>query len=118
MTRNSLFFTELKECSVVHVTYGGGVKGKVLGKGNINRSNTPVLNDVRLVEGLSRNLINISLLCDQRFVVNFSKENCKVLSQDKCIVVTGTRLSDNYYHWDNDLKNLVCNLSKSVKALL
>lgn len=64
MTENSLFFTKSKECSGIYVTFSDGVKGKVVGKGNINRSDIPILNEVRLVEGLSTNLISISQRCD------------------------------------------------------
>ncbi|KAA0065475.1 putative Polyprotein [Cucumis melo var. makuwa] len=40
------------ECNAGHVsTFGDGVKGKVVGKGNINRSGAPALIEVRLVEG-------------------------------------------------------------------
>lgn len=49
---SSLYFTDLKECNAGHVsTFGDGVKGKVVGKGNINRSGAPALIEVRLVEG-------------------------------------------------------------------
>ncbi|KAA0051013.1 hypothetical protein E5676_scaffold675G00900 [Cucumis melo var. makuwa] len=65
--RNSLFFTDLKESKTGQVTFGDGVQGKVIGKGYFDRSGTPNLHDVILVEGLSTNLISISQLCDQGF---------------------------------------------------
>ncbi|KAA0035442.1 putative mitochondrial protein [Cucumis melo var. makuwa] len=50
------------------VTFGG-VKGNVIGKGNIGLPNTLKLNNVRLVEGLSANLISISQLCDEGYSI-------------------------------------------------
>lgn len=32
--------------------------------------------------------------------------------------MTGTHLIDNFYQWDNDLKNLMCNLSKFDEVVL
>lgn len=95
------------------MTFGDGV-GKVVGKGNIDRYDAPILNDVRLVEGLSVNLISISQLCNQGFLVSFSKEKCEVLNQEKCIVRIDTQLSDNCYHWENVLKNFVCAIYQSL----
>lgn len=63
MTRNSSFFFEFKEYSAGNVTFGDGVKGKVLGKENICKPGLPDLQDVRLVKGLLVNLISISQLC-------------------------------------------------------
>lgn len=71
MIGNSLSFAELKECSVGYVTFGDGVKGTVVRKGNIDRFGALVLSNVRLVEGLSTNLISISQLCNEGFMVNF-----------------------------------------------
>lgn len=69
--------TELEKCSTGHVTFGDGVTGNVVGKGNINRSNASILNDTKLIEGLSANLISISQLCDQVFVSASLKKSVK-----------------------------------------
>lgn len=37
MTCNSAFFTDFKECNIEYITFGDGLKGKVLGKGNISQ---------------------------------------------------------------------------------
>lgn len=58
------------------VTFGG-VKGNVIGKGNIGLPNTLKLNNVRLVEGLSANLISISQLCDEGYSISTPKRNVK-----------------------------------------
>ncbi|KAA0060049.1 F9C16.17 [Cucumis melo var. makuwa] len=67
MTGNIDFFSELSECKVGSVVFGHGGKGKIIGKGTINRPGLPFLLDVRLVQGLSANLTSISQLCDQGY---------------------------------------------------
>lgn len=82
MTGNSLLFTELHEFRIGRVTFGDGVKGNVTGKGNIDLPSVAKLNNVKLVEGLSANLISISQLCDEGYSVKFSKEKCEVLNSE------------------------------------
>ena len=60
MTGNRSFFSELKECTSGHVTFGDGVRGRIIAKGNIAKDNLPCLNDVRYVDGLKANLISVS----------------------------------------------------------
>ncbi|TYJ98065.1 putative retroelement [Cucumis melo var. makuwa] len=57
MIDNSLMFTDLIDCRIGQVTFGDEVKGNVIGKGNIDLLEAPKLKNVRLVEGLSANLI-------------------------------------------------------------
>ncbi|TYJ95519.1 gag-pol polyprotein [Cucumis melo var. makuwa] len=71
---------------------------KILVKGNIEKYNVPCLNDVRYVEGLKANLISVSQLGDQGYIVNFSKDDCIVISTDKRVVMSGCRQADNCYH--------------------
>lgn len=92
------------------VTFGG-VKGNVIGKGNIDLPNTLKLNNVRLVEGLSANLISISQLCDEGYSIKYSKKKCEVLNSEQTTVMLGSRLLDNYYHWDHASQEMKCNLS-------
>ncbi|KAA0039632.1 gag-pol polyprotein [Cucumis melo var. makuwa] len=71
---------------------------RILVKGNIEKYNVPCLNDVRYVEGLKANLISVSQLGDQGYIVNFSKDDCIVISTDKRVVMSGCRQADNCYH--------------------
>ncbi|KAL0560690.1 hypothetical protein IC582_001101 [Cucumis melo] len=114
MTGNADFFSELSECKAGSVVFGDGGKGKIIGKGTINRPGLPFLLDVRLVQGLSANLISTSQLCDQGYKVNFSKDRCNVLDGQNKVFLSGTRLSDNCYHWDAEVT--LCNLSKVEEA--
>lgn len=60
MTRNFAFFSEFKEGSFGYIIIGDGAKDKVLAEGKICKPNLLELQDVRLVKGLSANLISIS----------------------------------------------------------
>ena len=91
-------FSILEESKTYQVTFGDGVQGNVIDKGNINHSGALNLIDVKLVEGLSTNLISVSQLYDQ--------------DSENHTIMTGTRLSDNYYHWDKNIKNLMYDLLK------
>ena len=46
MIGNRPFFSELKECSSGHVTFGDGAKERIVAKDNIEKYNLPCLNDV------------------------------------------------------------------------
>lgn len=39
-------------------------------------------------------------MCDEGYSVKFSKEKCEVLNSKLKIVMLGTKLSNNCYHWD------------------
>ncbi|TYK07190.1 gag-pol polyprotein [Cucumis melo var. makuwa] len=62
---NADFFSDLIECKVGLVVFEDGGKGKIIGKGTINRLGLPFLLNVRLLQGLAANLISISQLCDK-----------------------------------------------------
>ncbi|XP_073024178.1 uncharacterized protein [Primulina eburnea] len=85
------------------VTYGGGEKGRIVGKGTLNVEGLPRLHNVLHVEGLNSNLINISQLCDDNFFVKFDKHNCEVFDESNVCIMTGTRSSDNCYQIGEDL---------------
>ncbi|XP_073063983.1 uncharacterized protein [Primulina eburnea] len=93
-----------------HVTYGGGAKGRIAGKGTLNNvDGLPNLHNVLYVEGLNSNLISISQLCDDGLHVKFDKDNCEVFDNTNTRILTGTRSADNCYQLGEDL---VCNHSK------
>ncbi|XP_050935673.1 uncharacterized protein LOC107991877 [Cucumis melo] len=94
-TENAAFFSKLRERNVGSLVFGDGGKGRI---------------------GLSANLISISQLCDQGYHVSFSKDRCNVVDNQNKIFLSGTRLSDNYYHWDSKVS--ICNLSKVEEASL
>ncbi|XP_057808462.1 uncharacterized protein LOC131022938 [Salvia miltiorrhiza] len=79
------------------VTFGGGAKGTILGKGVLNVTDFPKLKDVYLVEGLKANLFSISQLCDAGMTVKFDKHLCEVFDDTNQCVMMGKRSSDNCY---------------------
>ncbi|XP_073049481.1 uncharacterized protein [Primulina eburnea] len=108
----SVIYTSLKTniagiCG--HVTYGGGAKGRIAGKGTLNVDGLPNLHNVLYVEGLNSNLISISQLCDDGLHVKFDKDNCEVFDNANTRILIGTRSADNCYQLG---EYLVCNHSK------
>lgn len=57
-------------------------------------------------------------MCDEGYSVKFSKEKCEVLNSKLKIVMLGTKLSNNCYHWDKTNQELKCNLSRLVETIL
>ena len=55
--------------------------------------------NVLYVEGLRVNLLSISQICDQDFMVLFSKRKCLVLNESRKKLISGVRILDNYYAW-------------------
>ncbi|XP_073061619.1 uncharacterized protein [Primulina eburnea] len=76
-------FVELKSG---HVTYGGGAKGRIAGKGTLNVDGLPNLHNVLYVEGLNSNLISTR-----------STDNCYQLGED--VVSNHSKVSElNLWH--------------------
>ena len=98
MTGNKSFLTKLEGTNGQFVTFGGGAKGKIIGKGSLQVDGLPELTEVLLVDGLTVNLISISQLCDDGFSVSFGKDACEV-KRDSCMIMKGVRSSDNCYIW-------------------
>ena len=59
-------------------------------KESISKQEWPILKDVRLVKGLSTNLICIHQLSDQGFNVKFLNGRCVVTNKDETLIMTGT----------------------------
>ena len=94
----SSFLEDIQPCDRSHhVTFGDGVSAKVLGKGNLCAPGLPKLTNVWLVEGLKANLISISQLCDQNFLVRFTKNKCLVVDESEKSIMEGVRSPDNCY---------------------
>ncbi|XP_075524464.1 uncharacterized protein LOC142556847 [Primulina tabacum] len=73
MTGSKDYLTDYVELRNGHVTYGGGAKGRIAGKGTLNVDGLPSLHNVLYVEGLNSNLISISTR---------SADNCYQLGED------------------------------------
>ena len=66
---------------VDNVTFGYGSKSHIKGKGIISLPGLPDIANVLYVEGLRVNLLSISQICDQDFMVLFSKGKCLVMDE-------------------------------------
>src|ERR1044072_3068194 len=99
MTGMKNYLVDLKAYATSYVTFGDGAKGRIKGIGKLVRTGSPLLDDVLLVEGLTSSLISISQLCDQGVEVNFSKEECLVISENQETIMRGEKSKDNCYMW-------------------
>ena len=79
------------------VTFGDGSKSQIKGKETISLPRLPDITNVLYVEGLKVNLLSISLVCDQDFMVMFSKGKCLMLNESGKKLISGIRTLDNCY---------------------
>ncbi|GJS77316.1 retrovirus-related pol polyprotein from transposon TNT 1-94 [Tanacetum coccineum] len=84
MTGNRRLFTSYKVYDGRHVVFGSNLKGKVIGGGNISHDLIKITN-VEYVSGLAFNLISVGQLCDDDYVVSFTKVDCSISKNDKML---------------------------------
>jgi len=97
---------ESKKCG--NVTFGDGSKSQIKGKGIISLPGLPDVTNVLYVEGLRVNLLSISQICDQDFMVLFSKGKCLVLNKSGKKLISGVCTLDNCYGLVPDA-DIMCN---------
>ena len=78
MTGDRSLFKVFESKKGGNVTFGDGSKSQIKGKGIISLPGLPDIANVLYVEGLRVNLLSISQICDQDFMVLFSKGKCLV----------------------------------------
>ena len=71
MTGDSSLLVDIKPCFEGHVTFGDGVKARIVGKGHLEVPGVSCLKEALLVEGLTANLLSISQLCDLDLICCF-----------------------------------------------
>ena len=91
-----------------NVTFGDGSKSKIKGKGTISLPGLPDIANVLYVKGVRMNLLSISQICDQDFMVLFSKGKCIVLDESRKKLISGVCILDNCYGLVHDV-DIVCN---------
>ena len=79
--KDKSLFKTLKEKEDGYVTFGDGSHSQVLGKGTINIPRLPLLTDVLYIKGLKVNLLSITQICDEDFLIQFSKKGCLILNE-------------------------------------
>ena len=91
-----------------NVTFGDGSKSQIKGKGIISLPGLPDIANVLYVEGLRANLLSISQICDQDFMVLFLKGKCLVIDDSGKKLISGVCTLDNCYGLVPDA-DIVCN---------
>ena len=97
MTGDRSLFKVFKSKKGGNVTFGNGSKTQIKGKGIISLLGLPDIVNVLYVEGLRVNLLSISQICDQDFMVLFSKGKCLVMDEFGKKLISGVRSLDNCY---------------------
>ena len=108
MTRDRSLFKVFKSKKGGNITFGDGSKSQIKGKGIISLLGLPDIANVLYVEGLKVNLLSISQICDQDFMVLFSKGKCLVMDEFGKKLISGVRILDSCYGLVPDA-NIVCN---------
>ena len=54
-----------------------------------------LLKDVLYIKGLKANLLSITQICDEDFLVQFSKKGCIIINEEGIPVLEGNRTIDN-----------------------
>ena len=97
MTGDKSLFKTFKEKVGDYVTFGDGSHAQVLGKGTIEIPGLPLLKDVFYIKGLKANLLSITQICDEDFLVQFLKKGCIIINEEGIQVLEGNRTTDNCY---------------------
>ena len=79
------------------MTFGDGSHAQFFGKGIVEIPGLPLLKDVLYIKGMKENLLSITQICDEDFLVQFSKKGCIIIDEERIQVFEGNRTTDNCY---------------------
>ena len=79
------------------MTFGDSSHSQVLGKGTVDIPRLPLLTNALYIKGLKVNLLSITQICDEDFLVQFSNKGCLILNEEGVQVLKGLRTADNCY---------------------
>ena len=99
MTGDRSLFKVFESNKCGNVTFGDESKSQIKGRGTISLPRLLDIANVQYVEGLRVKLLSISQICDQDFMVLFSKGKCLVLNESKKKLISGVRILANCYAW-------------------
>ena len=108
MTVDQSLFKVFEPKKVDNVTFGDGSKSHIKGKVIISLPGLPDIANVLYVEGLRVNLLSINQICDQDFMVLFSKEKGLVMDESRKKLISGVCTLDNCYGLVPDT-DILCN---------
>ena len=99
MTGDRSLFKVFESKKGGNVNFGDESKSQIKGRGTISLPRLLDIANVLYVEGLRVNLLSISQICDQDFMVLFSKGKCLVLNESRKKLISGVRILNNRYAW-------------------
>ena len=108
MTGDRSYFKVFESKKGGNVTFGDGSKSQIKGKGIISLPGLPDIANVLYVKGLKMNMLSISQICDQDFMVLFLKGKCLVMDESGKKLISGVCTLDNYYGLVPDV-DIMCN---------
>ena len=108
MTGNRSLFKVFKSKKGGNFTFGDGSKSQIKGKRIISLPGLPDIANVLYVEILRVNLLSISQISDQDFMVPFFKGKCLVMNKSRKKLISGVRTLDNCYGLGPDA-DIMCN---------
>ena len=97
MTRDRSLFKVFKSKKGDSVTFGDESKSHIKGNGIISLPRLSDIANFLYVKGLRVNMLSISQICDQDFMVLFSKGKCLVMDESGKTLISGVRILDNCY---------------------
>ena len=97
MTGDKSLLKSLKEKVGDYVTFGDGSHVQVLGKGTVKILGLPILKNVLYIKELKANLLSITQICDEDFLIQFLKKGCIIIDEEGIQVLKGNRTIDNCY---------------------
>ena len=77
--------------------FGDGSHAQVLGKGTVEIPGLPLLKDVLYIKGMKANLLSITQICDEDFLVQFLKKGYVIIDEEGIQVLEGNKTIDNCY---------------------
>ena len=95
MIGDRTLFKTFKSKKGGNITFGDERKSQIKEKGIISLPRILDIANVLYVEGLRVNPLSISQICDQEFMVLFSKGKCLVLNESNEQLISGIRTLDN-----------------------
>ena len=108
MTGDRSLFKVFESKKGGNVIFGDGSKSHIKGKGIISLPRLLNIANVLYVEGLRVNLLSISQICDQDFMILFSNGKCLVMDESRKKLISDVCPLDNCYGLVPDA-NIVCN---------
>ena len=108
MTGDQSLFKVFESKKGGNVTFSDGSKSQIKEKGIISLPGLPDIANVLYVEGLRVNLFSISQICDQDFMVLFSKGKYLVMDESRKKLISEVYTLDNCYDLVPNA-DIVCN---------